>query len=50
MFTCWINAAAIGVGLEVGSAKGPEEWIELKIDEVGLDAMRKSATEEYDRD
>jgi hypothetical protein len=38
MFTCWMNAEAIGVGLEEGSAKGLE-WTEPETDEVGLDAM-----------
>jgi hypothetical protein len=47
MFTCWIDAAAIGVEWEVGSAKGLEEWTET--DEDGLDAIRKSAAEEEDR-
>jgi hypothetical protein len=40
MFTCWMDAEAIGVGLEGGSTKDLEEWMEPKTDEVGLDAMR----------
>jgi hypothetical protein len=35
-----MDAEAIGVGLEGGSAKGLEEWTEPETDEVGLDAMR----------
>jgi hypothetical protein len=39
MFTCWIDAEVMGLGLEVGSAKGLEEWTEPDTEEVGLDAM-----------
>jgi hypothetical protein len=40
MFTCWMDAGVIGVGLEEGSAKGLEEWTEPETEEVGLDAKR----------
>jgi hypothetical protein len=48
MFTCWMAAAAIGLGSEVGSVKGLD-WTEPETEELGLDAIGEEAAEKLDR-